>query len=85
MTAAIRARRLAALEAVAAEKAAKAERARTKVDWSSFEVEHLVAILDAVERHEAGEITADQAAALLEAVPGLVEEYERDRAGGPTS
>lgn len=76
MTAAERARRLQALEKTAAEKA----RERTTVDWSAFPVEHLAAILDAVERHETGAITADEAAALLDAVPGLVEAVERDQA-----
>lgn len=68
-----RERRLAALEAKAAARKAAADR----VDWTAFSTEQLVALLDAVDRFEAGEI--GEAEALLEAVPGMAEAFERAR------
>jgi len=67
-------RRLAVLEAKAAEKAA----AEAAIDWGLFfSTDQLLALLETVELSEAGAITEAEAEARLAAVPGLAETFER--------
>ena len=72
-----RGRRLAALERRAAQRAAAAD----KIDWNLFNVEQLTALLEMVDRFEAGEIGEAEADERLAAVPGMAETFERALAG----
>jgi hypothetical protein len=68
-----RGRRLTALEAKAAERAA----AEGGLDWSLFDTAQLTALLEMVDSFEAGEIGEAGADERLAAVPGMAEAFER--------
>jgi hypothetical protein len=66
-------RRLLALEKVAAERA----KAEGGLEWSLFSPDQLEALLDMIDRVEAGELTEAEADERLHAVPGMPEAFER--------